>query len=48
MSRDIPAARNVCEFVGHKARKACTKCMKDFPTNSFGDQPDYTGFDRES
>ena len=22
--------------------------MKDFPTNSFGDQPDYTGFDRES
>ena len=48
VSCDIPAARKVCGFVGHKARKACTKCMKDFPTNSFGDQPDYTGFDRES
>ena len=32
----------------HRARKACTKCLKNFPTTSFGDQPDYTGFDRET
>ena len=44
---DVPAARKVCGFVGHNALKACTKCLKDFPTDQFGDQPDYTGFDRE-
>ena len=45
---DIPAPRKVCGFVGHRARRACTKCLKEFPTAAFGDQPDYTGFNRES
>ena len=44
VSCDIPAARKVCGFVGHRA---CTKCLKDFPTESFGDLPDYSGFERE-
>ena len=48
VSCDIPAARKVCGFVGHRARKGCNKCLKDFPTSNFGDQPDYSGFDRES
>ena len=45
---DIPAARKVCGFVGHRGRKACTKCLKDFPTETFGDQPDYSGFERDT
>ena len=47
VSCDIPAARKVCGFVGHRGFKACTKCLKDFPTESFGDLPDYSGFERE-
>ena len=45
---DIPASRKVCGFVGHSSLKACTKCLKDFPTHSFGSPPDYGGFDREN
>ena len=44
---DIPAARKVCGFVGHRANKACTKCLKEFATTSFGDQPNYSGFERD-
>lgn len=43
---DIPAARKVCGFVGHSARLACSKCLKIFPTSTFGEKPDYGGFDR--
>ena len=43
---DIPAARKVSGFVGHNALHGCSKYFKTFPTASFGDKPDYTGFDR--
>lgn len=46
ISCDIPAARKVCGFVGHNARLACSKCLKVFPTSTFGKKPDYSGFDR--
>ena len=29
---DIPTARKVCEFVGHRASKGCSKCLLSFPT----------------
>lgn len=45
---DIPAARKVCGFVGHQAYKGCSKCLKGFPTENFGDKADYSGFDRDS
>lgn len=45
---DVPAARKVCGFLGHRANKACTKCLKQFPTLAFGEQPNYSGFNRES
>ena len=45
---DIPAARKVCSFVGHNARLACSKCLKVFVTENFGDKPDYSGFDRST
>ena len=45
---DILAARKVCGFLGHRANKACSKCLKSFPTKSFGDTPDYGGFDRQN
>lgn len=45
---DIPAARKVNGFVGTNALRGCSRCMKMFPTDSFGEKPDYTGFDRST
>ncbi len=45
---DIPAA---CKFVGHsaiKAIKGCSKCLKSFSREHFGEKADFSGFDRES
>ena len=47
ISCDIPATRKLCGFYGFKARLGCSKCMKEFPTASFSDSTDYSGFDRE-
>ena len=44
---DIPAARKVCGFVGHNSLLACSRCLKVFPTENFGDKADYSGFVRE-
>lgn len=44
---DIPAARKVCGFVGHSSLLACSRCLKVFPTENFGDKADYSGFVRE-
>ena len=41
---DVPAARKVGGFVGHKGYRSCNKCYKTFPTTRFGDYPDYSGF----
>ena len=43
---DVPAVRKLCGFLGHTARLGCSKCLKEFPTQSFGDKPDYSGYDR--
>ena len=43
---DIPVSRKVSGFLGHNALRGCLRCLKPFPTTSFGDKPDYTGFDR--
>ena len=43
-SSDIPATRKVGGFVGHAALKGCSRCLKSFPTNCFGDKADYSGF----
>ena len=45
-SCDIPAARKVCGFVGHRAKKGCSRCRMTFPADSFGEVPDYSNFDR--
>ena len=45
---DIPAARKVGGFVGHRATKGCSKCTLSFPTKNFGDKPDYSNYDRNS
>ena len=36
----------VCGFVGHNAQLACSKCLKVFGTEVFGNKPDFSGFDR--
>ena len=41
---DVPAARKVGGFVGHRGYRSCTRCYKTFPTANFGDYPDYSGF----
>jgi hypothetical protein len=46
MSSDIPATLKAAGFVGHGAKKACSRCLKDFPRN--GDHMDCAGFDRSS
>ena len=43
---DIPAARKVCGFLGHRTAMGCSKCLLRFPTESFGDKPDYSNFVR--
>ena len=41
---DIPAARKLCCFLGHSAKRGCSHCYKAFP-GGFGEQRDYSGFD---
>ena len=40
---DIPAARKLCGFLGHSARRGCSHCYKEFP-GGFGEQRNYGGF----
>ena len=47
-SSDIPACRKVGGFVGHSAIKACSRCLKSFPTEKFGDKADYSGYNRDT
>ena len=39
---DLPAIRKVCGFTNFNA---CSKCLKEFPTERFGAKADYSGFD---
>ena len=41
---DIPAARKLCGFLGHSAKRGCSHCFKVFP-GGFGEQRNYGGFD---
>ena len=34
---DIPAAWRVCGYASHNALRGCSKCLKVFPTSSFGE-----------
>ena len=43
---DIPATRKIGGFMGHAAEKGCSRCLKSFPTEKFGDKKDYSCFDR--
>lgn len=47
VSADIPAARKLCGFKGHSACLGCSRCLKVFP-GGFGENKDYSGFDREN
>lgn len=47
-SCDLPASRKVAGFVGHNALRGCSKCLKMFVTQAFGEKAFYGGFDRES
>ena len=48
VSCDSPAMRKAAGFLSHTAVKGCFKCNKLFPTESFGEKPDYSGFDRQN
>lgn len=45
---DVPAARKVAGFMAHNARRGCSRCLKEFPVKSFGEKPDFSGFDRNT
>ena len=43
---DVPAARKLCGFLGHGARRGCSKCKKEFiPGENFGMKMNFGGFD---
>ena len=44
VASDLPAARNVCWFLGHSGRLGCSQCKKEFP-GGFGESKDYSGFE---
>ena len=35
---DIPATRKVCGFPGFRAKLGCSKCLKEFPCEGFGER----------
>ena len=41
---DVPASRKMGGFLGHSALKGCSRCLKSFPTEKFGEKNDYSGF----
>ena len=45
---DLPATRKVCGFASYSAIQGCSKCMKQFPCESFGTKLDYSGYNRET
>ena len=42
---DVPASRKVGGYVGHAGQVGCTKCIKHFVTQHFGEKADYSGYD---
>ena len=47
VASDLPATCKVCGFLSYNAKKGCSKCLKEFPTRTFGEKPDYSGYDYE-
>ena len=45
---DLPASRKVCGFRSFHSLHGCNRCLKSFPTQSFGERPDFSGYNRES
>ena len=45
VSCDTPAVRKVCGFLGHSARRGCSKCTREFECSHFGEKPCYAGFE---
>ena len=41
---DLPASRKVCGFCSFNSLHRCNKCLKEFPTEAFGESPDYSGY----
>ena len=48
VSCDLPATRKVCGFQNFNGLYGCSKCLKQFPTETFGSKPNYGGFDMEN
>ena len=43
---DVPAARKLCGFLGHGAKRGCSKCKKEFISEEhFGDKMNFGGFE---
>ena len=38
----------VCGFPGFRTKLGCSKCLKQFPCEGFGEQTDYSGYDRSN
>lgn len=42
---DLPATRKACGLASYNALHECFKCLKQFPTEAFGEKPHYSGND---
>ena len=45
---DIPALSKIARLLSHYTLKGCSRCLKEFPTEVFGQNPNYSRFDRVS
>ena len=45
-SKRIRAALSCLACDGHRARRGCSRCFKEFPTDKFTEIADYSGFDK--
>ena len=46
LSSDIPASRKAAGYLGHMAKRACSRCLKEFV--KVGDNTNYSGYERET
>ena len=43
---DVPVARKLCGFLGHGAKRVCSKCTREFiPGRHFDDKMNFGGFE---
>ena len=48
VSCNLPATHKLCGFTSYSSTQGCSKCMKKFTSESFGEKVDYSGYNRDT